>query len=184
MKRNEAIQRLAQNDLVALSREQRASVLLDWWFIDADDPDYALFPLDLKRLLSQSDQPDDPALPLYDPLLQLALEYAYKGVLNSYLSMRLLLVGIEASIEGEADPMAACPCCGYLSLPENGNYDICHVCFWEDDGTTAAESYSGPNHMTLSDARQNFRRLGAVTEANRQHVLPDGKERYGLRCKA
>jgi len=27
----------------------------------------------------------------------------------------------------------SCPCCGYLTLPERGAYDICPVCFWEDD---------------------------------------------------
>lgn len=180
MKRIEAIQRLAQRDLAALSPEQRASVFLDWWFIGADDAQYAGLPERLKKMLSQSDQPDDPTLPLYDPLLQSALEYAYTGVCNVYLSMRLGLLGIEATIDGDVDQMAACPCCGYLSLSANGNYEICRVCFWEDDGTTAAQRYSGPNHMMLGDARLNFLRLGAVTEASRQYVLPDGKERYGL----
>ena len=29
----------------------------------------------------------------------------------------------------------ACPCCGYKTFAEqpNGHYDICEVCFWEDD---------------------------------------------------
>lgn len=28
-----------------------------------------------------------------------------------------------------------CPCCGFYTFDEkpNGNYDICPVCFWEDD---------------------------------------------------
>jgi len=28
-----------------------------------------------------------------------------------------------------------CPCCGYRTLisPPPGTYDICEVCFWEDD---------------------------------------------------
>ena len=29
-----------------------------------------------------------------------------------------------------------CPCCGYLTLPEeggSGSFDICPVCRWEDD---------------------------------------------------
>lgn len=28
-----------------------------------------------------------------------------------------------------------CPCCGYYTFDEkpNGNYDICEVCFWEDN---------------------------------------------------
>src|SRR3569833_2977032 len=27
-----------------------------------------------------------------------------------------------------------CPCCGVRTLIERGGYDICSVCFWEDDG--------------------------------------------------
>lgn len=26
-----------------------------------------------------------------------------------------------------------CRCCGYLTLPRYGHYDICPVCGWEDD---------------------------------------------------
>ena len=28
-----------------------------------------------------------------------------------------------------------CPCCGFYTFDEkpDGNYDICPVCFWEDD---------------------------------------------------
>ena len=29
-----------------------------------------------------------------------------------------------------------CPCCGYKTLDEEppNTYDICEICFWEDDG--------------------------------------------------
>ena len=27
-----------------------------------------------------------------------------------------------------------CPCCGSLTLPAGGQYELCPVCFWEDDG--------------------------------------------------
>lgn len=56
--------------------------------------------------------------------------------------------------------MSDCPCCGYLTLDERGNYEICPVCYWEDDGGDG----TGPNHMTLEEARENFQRLGAVRE--------------------
>jgi hypothetical protein len=29
--------------------------------------------------------------------------------------------------------METCPCCGYKTLPEKHLYDICPICFWEDD---------------------------------------------------
>ena len=36
-----------------------------------------------------------------------------------------------------------CPCCGYFTFEDkpNGNYDICPVCFWEDDPI----AYDEPN---------------------------------------
>lgn len=26
-----------------------------------------------------------------------------------------------------------CPCCGYITLESEHEYDICPICFWEDD---------------------------------------------------
>lgn len=58
----------------------------------------------------------------------------------------------------------ACPCCGYLTLNERGAYEICGVCFWEDDGQTAAkvEASGGPNgDLSLATAQENYRAFGA-----------------------
>lgn len=180
MNRKEAISLLARRDLGTLSLEKRESLLLDWWSIDPDDPQYASLPDPLRRMLAHSDQPDDPTSALYNPLLQLALEYSYIGVVNNYLSTQLALPGKEVTVEGDVGDMEVCPCCRYRSLETGASYDICGVCFWEDDGTTELHRHSGPNHQTLSDAQRNFRHLGAVTEASRQYVLADGKNRYAL----
>ena len=68
------------------------------------------------------------------------------------------------SPEGAAGPFR-CPCCGCLTLGERGNYDICPVCFWEDDGQDdgdAAVARGGPNGaLSLSQARANYREFGA-----------------------
>ncbi|ATQ76845.1 hypothetical protein CR152_21705 [Massilia violaceinigra] len=174
MTRDEAIRHLVQRDLAGLSSKERSSLLLDWWSIDADDPQYNGLPDLLKLLISRFDEPDDPTKPVYDPLLKIALAYKYTGVINAYLQNQTALLGWDETIEGDVEAMVACPCCGYRSLQERGAYDICHVCFWEDDGTTDSERISGPNHMTLGEAQRNFRRIGAVTEAFRRYVLPDG----------
>lgn len=54
----------------------------------------------------------------------------------------------------------SCPCCGYPTLAERGGYDICHICWWEDDGQDDSEAdniWGGPNHhYSLTDARKNF----------------------------
>jgi Cysteine-rich CPCC len=69
-----------------------------------------------------------------------------------------------------------CPCCGYLTLPKRGAYDICPICFWEDDdpaeqfGVDAPERPEGPNHVHLWQARQNFQAFGACEERFRAFV--------------
>jgi len=59
-----------------------------------------------------------------------------------------------------------CPCCGYKTLHSRGEFDLCPVCFWEDDGQDdhdAAKVRGGPNGtLSLSDARQAFKIHGAV----------------------
>jgi hypothetical protein len=70
----------------------------------------------------------------------------------------------------------ACPCCGYLTLPERGGYDICPVCFWEDDGQDDHDAdvvRGGPNHgLSLSVARQNFTKIGASAERWLPNIRP------------
>jgi cysteine-rich CPCC protein len=59
---------------------------------------------------------------------------------------------------------------------ERAAYEICDVCWWEDDGQDdphADERWGGPNgSLTLSEARENFRRLGAVEERLVAHARP------------
>jgi len=65
-----------------------------------------------------------------------------------------------------------CPCCGYATLDERGAYDICLVCFWEDDGQDNADAHlvkGGPNDVSLSQARRNYIEFGA----SEKHLVPD-----------
>ncbi|MFF5015369.1 CPCC family cysteine-rich protein [Streptomyces sp. NPDC001165] len=67
-----------------------------------------------------------------------------------------------------------CPCCGYLTLDERGNFEICAVCFWEDDGQDdhdADRVRGGPNgRLSLMEARRNFQDMGACDERCTQFV--------------
>ena len=69
-----------------------------------------------------------------------------------------------------------CPCCGHRTLAEapGGTYDICAVCFWEDDGVQLDDpDYSGgANVPSLREAQRNYEAYGACDEAARQHVRP------------
>ena len=54
----------------------------------------------------------------------------------------------------------ACPCCGYATLDARGEYEICTICWWEDDGQDNADANvvrGGPNsNISLTRARINF----------------------------
>jgi hypothetical protein len=68
-----------------------------------------------------------------------------------------------------------CPCCDYFTLEERAAWDICPVCYWEDDGhdLDRLDCPSGCNHgLTLRQGRENFRRLGACEPKMIQYVCP------------
>jgi hypothetical protein len=74
----------------------------------------------------------------------------------------------------------ACPCCGFLtrSEPLPGTFEVCPVCFWEDDNIQAAnpEFEGGANRVSLKEARHNFAQFGAIEARYVQRVraaLPD-----------
>lgn len=84
-----------------------------------------------------------------------------------------------------------CPCCGYKTLDSRGEYDICSVCFWEDerylyfygdkkanflyDKVSSMDKLldipSGANHgLTLRQAQENYRTFGACEREMLPHV--------------
>jgi Cysteine-rich CPCC len=52
----------------------------------------------------------------------------------------------------------SCPVCGYPTLKARGDFQVCHLCSWEDDGEDDPESgRGGPNgDYTLKEARANW----------------------------
>jgi hypothetical protein len=75
-----------------------------------------------------------------------------------------------------------CPCCRCLTLAERGGHEICHVCFWEDDGQDDSDAdvvRGGPNYeLSLAQARANYAHIGACEEKALPHVrAPRPEER-------
>ncbi len=88
---------------------------------------------------------------------------------------------VKPAIKGTAYP---CPCCGYLTLDERGADERCPVCYWQDDGQDdhdADKVRNGANgRLSLTQARENFKKMGAVDEHVRAYVRPPKpKERPG-----
>lgn len=59
-----------------------------------------------------------------------------------------------------------CACCGHYTLDNNDykSYDICPVCFWEDDPIqNQMEDTTGcANSISLKEAKKNYILFGAI----------------------
>ena len=72
-----------------------------------------------------------------------------------------------------------CPCCGYHTLKDSpGSYEICHICFWEDDPVQLLDPWyeGGANKVSLQEAQRNYAEVGVSEEkykANVKGVLTD-----------
>ena len=101
-----------------------------------------------------------------------------KTVLISDSTELMNAEAVEWYSPDDPTPRHQCPCCDYISLPERGNYLICPICYWEDDGLDldALNEPSGPNHgMTLREGRRNFLALGACDKNMLQNVIEIGE---------
>lgn len=61
--------------------------------------------------------------------------------------------------------MYTCPCCGYKTLEEEHEYDICPICYWEDDWFQFKYvDKTGANNVSLRKAQRNYLEFGACEE--------------------
>jgi hypothetical protein len=60
--------------------------------------------------------------------------------------------------------MGTCACCGYKTISENGNYEICPICYWQSDPAQEADPWfvGGANVPSLFQAQTNFKTHGAM----------------------
>lgn len=68
-----------------------------------------------------------------------------------------------------------CPCCKHRTLDdEPGTFDICPVCYWEDDGIQRDKpNYrGGANDISLNEARENYKKIGAISSEYCDIVRP------------
>lgn len=72
-------------------------------------------------------------------------------------------------------PRYPCACCGHLVFDERvGSYEICPVCFWEDDliQTRWPNYTGGANKLSLIECQRNYQTFGACEARVLQHVRP------------
>lgn len=85
---------------------------------------------------------------------------------------------VEAAMDGV---VYRCPCCKFKTLEERGGFEICPVCFWEDDGQDDQDADTvrgGPNgSLSLTQARKNFIEFGACEARFKDSVRSPGSIR-------
>ncbi|MCD1258182.1 hypothetical protein B5M42_004925 [Paenibacillus athensensis] len=163
-----------------MSNEARYEILLNWWAVGQEDHFFDKLPQSLQNeLLSTDEPPDDVLDEKYDPLIFEALRSQYVGVKNEYLASKISqILNTKQEVEGLQEELIVCPCCQYKTLSSRGEYDICPVCFWEDDGTIETSDHSSPNRMTLAQGRLNFAHLGVVSTSVLHFVELDRFDKY------
>ena len=59
-----------------------------------------------------------------------------------------------------------CPCCENYTLEfkANNTFQVCPICFWEDDGVQLNDPdyEGGANEMSLKQARMNYHKFGVI----------------------
>jgi len=96
----------------------------------------------------------------YEEILKFKLRDCFKGLTNEYLSKA---TGIIIS-SGNPFELIACPCCGYKTLERRNKFEICKICWWEDNGqdnSNADEVWGESNfRVSLTQARYFYLTFG------------------------
>lgn len=126
--------------------------LEDW----SDVEEWISLPKSIRSEFEYGEEIKNPESERYDSVLMIWLKYSLQSVTNEFLCEKLNI----PKIIGEPIELESCPCCGYRTISERGNYNICKVCWWEDDGQDNQHSESvmgGPNYgISLVKGRYNY----------------------------
>ena len=71
-----------------------------------------------------------------------------------------------------------CPCCGYKTLQSEHEYDICPICFWEDDDIQFddVDFAGGANDVSLRQAQKNYSEFSACQKDMIKYVRKPNKD--------
>jgi hypothetical protein len=157
LERQQAIEEYSKIKLTELSQKERAEqlevmTLEDW----SDMDEWNSLPKSIQKEFEYGEEIKNPQSEKYNSVLMIWLKYNLQSVTNEFLSEKLNI----DTIIGESVELESCPCCGYRTIGERGNYDICKVCWWEDDGQDNRHSeqvMGGPNYgISLVMGRYNY----------------------------
>lgn len=182
MNRDDAKKTIAVYELKNLSDIDKLEILeANYWFFGGKDEiiesiEDGSYPEISANFIELIDKTPSPIFTDESEILLIHYKIAeFRYVSNSYLKSRLKRINInfEDDVTGVVEKAGLCPCCEYYSIGygEDGLWDICTVCFWENGG-------NGPNHMTIEEAKLNFEKIGAMNESALKFVDKEGKLKY------
>ncbi|HEU4553069.1 MAG TPA: CPCC family cysteine-rich protein [Chitinophaga sp.] len=149
--RQEALTLLSLHYLLSLTDNERENILLD--------------------MVEDFDESEVAAAAYNEHILAYYKEISI-GVKNIFLEREIeRVVRAAVKVEGEEENLYKCPCCGFKTLKTKGEYEICRVCKWEDDGNTDPGHYSSVNRKTLEEAINIF---------NEQRKAHPAEKKYGI----
>jgi len=190
--RQDAMEIIAENELGNLSNEKRLEHL-QWLNLEWDpgldnssednieDEDYEFdllyqqkVTVDVRRKIANGEYPVVMNSEFNDAI-SIILQFESRRLSNTYILQKLDSLGHKYdSIEGEKFKSFSCPCCGADTLSERHGWDICSVCWWEDDGTDnkgASLYYSGPNKGLQLTAARIFYLMCGIYNPERKDLL-------------
>lgn len=171
MERNLAIEKLASKRLKELTEKERIEQLevmpLEDW---TDNSEWKLLPKNIRKEYDEGEFIDNPNSNKYDDVLLIWLKSSLQAISNEYLESEL---DIE-NVFGNVFLLEPCPCCGARTIGERAEYDICKVCWWEDDGQDNKEAdiiMGGPNYgISLTQGRINYLKFG-IYDPSRKDLI-------------
>lgn len=97
------------------------------------------------------------------------LKYEYGGSPNAFLAhLVTFATGEPVQVEGLPDERTTCPCCGFKTLTQaRGEFDICPLCEWEDDGNDRPDVPLSPNYGSMYEYRHALSRSGKAEPFHR-----------------
>ena len=184
MKREEALAKIAWHELKQLTREEAEDVIRAF-FKEPLKPSLRE-KLNITAILQwETHTPPKKLHPgnvIYRPVLIDRLAEPFRGATNEYLAkyLKTQLHLDVTQVEGELPKWLPCPVCQYKTFVELGTWKVCSVCGWVSDPMQEAlpDEPIGSNSISLREARRNYAKLGAISQAKLSDVDPDGKDKY------
>jgi len=186
MHRNEALEKIAWHELKKLNREEATDLIIE--FFEEPLKPSLREKLNITAIMQWETHtpPADlkPGNPIYRPILLDKMKRNFRGATNEYLAHYLSqVIGLTIDkIKGDLPGWLPCPVCDHLTFEVLGDWDTCLVCGWNSDPVQEAmpDEPTGGNDVSLNQARQNYRTLGAVTQSKLSQIDPEGKHKYPL----